>query len=323
MKQHKLIVAALAMLCGAPVALDAHASCGAAFCSINTSWDVQGAWLEPGARFDLRYEYIKQDQPMSGSKRVAVGEIPRHHDEVVTRNQNWLPSLDYTLDQDWGLNALLPVVHRGHEHIHNHRGEKLLDTWNFTEVGDARIVARRRLATWEDGAPSVGTLGANFGLKLPTGRTSVRNGSGELAERSLQPGTGTTDLLAGAYYSKSLPMKNTSWFVQGLLQQPLSSHQDYRPGRKLMADTGVRYLVGEKTSLMLQANAVFRARDSGAQAEPEDTGGKALFLSPGVGYGVTEKLQVYGFVQLPVYQYVNGVQLTARRAFSVGVTSRF
>jgi len=323
MHQQKSIIAALAMLCGAPVALDAQASCGAAFCSINTSWDVQGAWLEPGARFDLRYEYIKQDQPRSGSKKVAVGEIPHHHDEVVTRNQNWLPSLDYTLDRDWGLNALLPVVHRGHEHIHNHRGEQLLDTWNFTEVGDARIVARRRLATFEDGAPSVGTLGVNFGLKLPTGRTDVRNGSGELAERSLQPGSGTTDLLAGAYYSKSLPMRNTSWFVQGQLQQPLSSHQDYRPGRKFMADTGVRYLVGEKTSLMLQANALLRARDSGAQAEPEDTGGKALYLSPGAGYGVTERLQVYGFVQLPVYQYVNGVQLTARRAFSVGVTSRF
>jgi hypothetical protein len=66
-----------------------------------------------------------------------------------------------------------------------------------------------------------------------------------------------------------------------------------------------------------------RARDRGDQAEPEDTGGKALFLSPGIGYGVSDKLQVYGFVQLSVYQYVNGVQLTARRAFSIGVSSRF
>ena len=320
MKQQKLVIAALAALCVAPVA---RASCGAAFCSINTNWDVQGAWMESGARFDLRYEYIKQDQPMSGSNKVGVGEIRRHHDEVVTRNQNWLPSVDYTLNADWGVNALLPVVHRGHEHIHNHGGGQLPETWNFTEVGDARIVARRRLATFEDGAPSVGTLGANFGLKLPTGATNVRNGSGELAERSLQPGSGTTDLLAGLYYSKSLPMKNTSWFVQGMLQLPLNYHDEYRPGRKVMLDTGVRYAVAEKTSLMLQANALLRARDSGNEAEPEDTGGKALFLSPGISYGVTEKFQVYGFVQLPVYQYVNGVQLTARKAFSVGVSSRF
>ena len=303
--------------------IPAAASCGAAFCSINTSWDVQGAWLEPGLRADLRYEYIKQDQPMSGSRKVGVGEVPRHHDEVVTRNQNWLPSVDYTLDPDWGINALLPVVHRGHEHIHNHQGARLLETWNFTEVGDARILARRRLATFEDSAPSVGTLGVNFGLKLPTGRTDVRNGSGDLAERTLQPGTGTTDLLMGVYYSRFLPVRNLSWFAQGTYQLPLNSHDDYRPGAKIMADAGVRYLVAEKTSLMLQANVLVRARDRGDQAEPEDTGGKALFLSPGVGYGLSDKLQVYGFVQLPVYQYVNGVQLTARRAYSLGVSARF
>ena len=34
--------------------------------------------------------------------------------------------------------------------------------------------------------------GLNFGLKLPTGKFDERNGEGELAERTLQPGSGTT-----------------------------------------------------------------------------------------------------------------------------------
>ena len=75
--------------------LPAAASCGAAFCTLNTNWDIQGQAVEPGLRADLRYEYIRQDQPMSGSKKVAVGQIPQHHDEVSTTNRNWLPSLDY------------------------------------------------------------------------------------------------------------------------------------------------------------------------------------------------------------------------------------
>jgi hypothetical protein len=304
-------------------ALEAQASCGAAFCMANTSWDVQGAWQEPGARFDLRYEYIKQDQPMSGSRRIGVGEIRRHHDEVETVNRNWLPSLDYTINADWAVNASLPLVQREHLHIHNHGGGQLPERWDFTQLGDARIMARRRLASFEDGAPSIGTLGANFGLKLPTGRTGVRNGEGELAERTLQPGTGTTDLIAGLYYAKSLPMRDLSWFAQGMLQQPLGYYQEYRPGRRVTVDAGLRYQAAEKLSLLVQLNALARARDSGAQAEPEDTGGRSLFLSPGASFAVSPDVQVYAFVQLPLYQYVNGVQLTARRAFALGISSHF
>jgi hypothetical protein len=321
MKRCLLLGAAAAALA---LPLCAAASCGSAFCTINTNWDVQGAWQQPGARFDLRYEYIRQDQPMSGSRRIDVGEIPRHHDEVLTKNSNWLPSLDYTIDQDWGFNAQLPVVQREHHHIHNHLGGQEPESWDFTEVGDARIIARRRLASFEDAASvSSGSFGVNFGLKLPTGRTNLRNDEGELAERTLQPGTGTTDLLLGGYYSSQWPTKDLAWFAHALVQLPANSHDDFRPGRRLSLDTGIRYLANAKTSLMLQANVLFRGRDSGAQAEPEDSGGKALFLSPGIGYALTDALQVYAFLQLPLYQYVNGVQLTADRALAVGISSRF
>jgi hypothetical protein len=220
---------------------------------------VQGPWQEEGARFDLRYEDIKQDQPMSGSHKVGVGAIPRHHDEVETVNRNWLPSVDYTINRDWAVNALLPIVHREHLHMHNHGGGQLPETWNFSGIGDARIVARRRLATFEDAAPSIGTLGANIGVKLPTGRTDVRNPGGDLAERTLQPGSGTTDLIAGLYYAKSSPMSDISWFAQGLLQQPLNSHDEYRPGRRVTLDAGVRYQAAQNLGLMLQLNSCGRA----------------------------------------------------------------
>lgn len=311
-----------AMLAVTPLA--ASASCGSAFCTINTSWDAHGAWLEPGARLDLRYESIRQDQPREGMRNVGVGDVPRDHDEVLTQNRNLLGTLDYTFNQDWGVNVLVPMVDRRHDHLLNDTGGPTPESWDFTELGDARIMARRRLSTTENAeAPSVATSGIHFGLKLPTGRTDVRNAEGELAERTLQPGSGTTDAVLGAYYSKHLPTRNLSWFVQGLAQLPLNSHDEYRPGNRLGVDTGVRYDVGDKLGLLLQLNTLFKAHDRGAQAEPQDTGGKFVFLSPGLSYAFTPQLQAYGFVQLPAYQNVNGVQLVPRYAFAVGVNTRF
>ncbi len=44
-------------------------------------------------------------------------------------------------------------------------------------------------------------------------------------------------------------------------------------------------------------------------------------LQPGTG--TTDARQVYAYVQLPLYQYVNGVQLTANWAALAGVSWRF
>jgi hypothetical protein len=38
---------------------------------------------------------------------------------------------------------------------------------------------------------------------------------------------------------------------------------------------------------------------------------------------LTQSLHAYGFVQLPLYQYVNGVQLTADWAVAAGLSWRF
>jgi len=310
------------LLCALLAPTWAAASCGSAFCSVNTGWDVQGAWTEPGTRLDFRYESIDQDQPMAGRRKVGVGEVPGHHDEVYTRNRNYLTSIDHTFGPDWGVNVLVPVVDREHFHIHNHMGAALEDRWNFTALGDVRVLARRRLANGEDQEPSAWLTALNFGLKLPTGRTTVTNADGEPAERSLQPGTGTTDLLIGASYSRLRPTKSLSTFLQTVAQLPLYEHDGYKPGNRIIFDAGLRYGVGEQVGLLLQVNTLWRGRDRGAEAEPEDTGGSSVFVSPGLSYAIGKSFNVYGFFQVPVYQYVNGVQLTARKAFTIGATLR-
>jgi hypothetical protein len=314
----KLIWAALAL----GVATDAAASCGSAFCMVNTSWNTQGVWTEPGSRLDLRFEYIDQDQPRAGSRKVGVGEIRQHHDEVRTINRNWLATYDHAFNADWGVSATLPFVDRDHTHIHNHMGAQLPESWNFSEVGDARVLGRRQWRNENVEAQRLDFYGVNFGVKLPTGKTELRNGEGDLAERTLQPGSGTTDLLAGGFFRRVLG-SGRSWFVDALVQQALNSHDEFKPGRRTGLDAGYRYEASEKLGLMLQLNFLHRQRDSGAEAEPDNSGGRFVFLSPGASYMLTDKLQVYGFLQLPLYQHVNGVQLTADWALVAGISTRF
>jgi hypothetical protein len=317
-----LRVAALAAF----AALDmpaAIASCGSAFCFVNANWSVQGVWNEPGWRLDLRYEYIDQDQPMHGSDRVAVGAFPAHHDEVRTLNRNWFATLDYGIGPEWGVSVIVPYVDREHEHIHNHHGEKLLERWDFSDLGDVRVQGRWQRAIDLASAERARFVGATFGLKLPTGRTDVANAEGALAERSLQAGTGTTDAIVGAYFREAIANTRSSWFAQAQAQAALNGHDEYRPGSQLGVDVGYRYDATDRLGLMLQANYRWKGHDRGDQAEPEDSGGQFLTVSPGASFAITPGVQVYGYVQLPLWQRVNGTQLTADWSATVGVSAQF
>ena len=319
MKGALLVGALLAPMCHQT----AQATCGASFCMVNTNWNLQGFAPEPGLRVDLRYEYIKQDQPMTGSDRIAFGQIRRHHDEIRTTNRNWLAGIDYTIDADWGVAATVPLVHRDHAHVHHHQGARIHEAWNFTRLGDVRVVGRRQWMTENQEAARLSYYGINFGLKLPTGDRDISNADGQRAERTLQPGTGTTDIVLGGYYSGVLPFKDASWFAQALWQWALGSREGYKPGRRITLDIGYRHELSDKVGLMVQMNALHRDRDSGREAEPEDSGGRLLFVSPGVSVVLGKAVQLYGFLQLPLHQHVNGVQLVADWSAVIGLSVKF
>ncbi|HUQ28347.1 MAG TPA: transporter [Usitatibacter sp.] len=311
--------AAVAMAC----AHDAAASCGAAFCLVNTDWSAQGAWVEPGVRFDLRFETVTLDQPRTGTARIGVGQIPRHHDEVETKNRNWVANIDWSPAAAWGLSLSIPYVDREHMHIHNHRGAKLFETWTFRELGDVRVQARHELFASRDAPERQSSVGVMFGVKLPTGKHDVANSEGPLAERTLQPGTGTTDVLLGVYWHGMAPLSDVSWFARAQGVFAANSRDGFKPGRQVSADLGARYAIGRDIGLMLQMNYVDKGRDSGAEAEPADSGQRQLFVSPGVSWNLGRSAQLYAFVQVPLYQRVHGVQLTADWSALAGASWRF
>jgi hypothetical protein len=280
------------------------ASCGGSFCSVNTQWETQGAWTGSGLRLGLRYEYTDQNQLRSGASKIESEGLPGTIDETRTLNRSLMTSLDYAFSPDWAVSAQLPLIDRVHSHVDN--TGPTVESWNFREAGDLRLTARRQFGLSEDSA-----AGLQFGVKLPTGGIKESNSDGTVAERSLQPGSGTTDALLGAYYYRKLEGDATTLFTQVTWQVPLGEHNGYAPGQQVMLDVGLRYGFTLKTSALLQLNLHWKDRDQGINAEPDESGGSYLNLSPGLSHLLTPRLQLYGFVQLPLYRYVNGTQLTA------------
>ena len=312
------IAAAAIAIATTSLALPAAGSCGSAACLVNTQWQIHGIPTDAGGTlFQLQYDYIKQDTLLSGSHKTSVAPEDADALEQKTISQTLIASLDYSFDRNWGVTATLPVVRKRHDHLADPFGEPTPESWNFTDLGDARIVARYRFA-----ATDAGSTGVQFGLVLPTGPTNVTNAESVEAERSLQPGTGATSGVLGLYTNYAA-QNGSLWFAQLQFQGAMAIKDDYRPGNQLLLTGGVSWPVTDSVALLGQINALWRGRDSGANAEPEESGGRSMFVSPGVSYTVSPSVQLYAFAQLPVYRYVNGTQLAVNWAAVGGVTYRF
>jgi hypothetical protein len=312
-----------AAVASAACALAAHASCGSAFCTLMTDRYAQGSG-EPhvGWSADLRLETVNLSRLRTGTTNIdasaVTGEeaIERH-----TRNVNLVTTLGYGIDENWSISVRIPVVSRDHLHDLVDEATGLPSTpvqWRFTRLGDVQVLARRQFLV-DDGKLSYALFG---GLKLPTGSIQVSNSDGSRAERALQPGSGTVDLVLGAAARKAIGMTD-ALIGQASISQALNTREDFKPGRRVELSAGWSHAYTHSLGAVLQLNLRRRERDSGAQAEPGNSGSTTLDLSPGITAGVGASSTVYAYLQLPLYQKINGIQLVPRSAFALGWTSDF
>ena len=194
---------------------------------------------------------------------------------------------------------------------------------NTSSVGDIKVVGRYH------GFSEQCNFGVLYGLKLPSG-SHTENGTstdptmpGPVAiDRGLQPGTGTTDAILGAFYTGNFG-QDWGYFTQAVYQKAPYYNNDYKPGDGLNANLGMRYSGFRRVTPQLQLNFRYVPHDEGANADTISTGGTLLYLSPGLTVSVIKQMSLYSFVQVPVYQDVNGVQLAPRYTVSAGVRYAF
>jgi hypothetical protein len=305
-------------------AATAQASCGATSCTLLNDRFALGTWDEPGWSVDWRLESITQDRLRQGHHTISPADLPEGEEAIErhTRNLGLTTTLDYAVDAHWSFALRLPLLHRDHLHdlLDEETGEPgARERWRYTRVGDVQALARWQAPAAPDSDLAWALTG---GLKLPTGSHRVANGDGSLAERSLQPGSGTTDLVLGASARVVMGVADALNLQFGWAGA-LGEADGYRPGHRLDVSAGWAHAVSPHWSLLLQANWSQHGRDHGAEAEPALSGLTTLSLWPGASVSFGAGNTVYALAQLPVYQRVNGIQLVPRAALALGWTHAF
>ena len=323
MNKHSILQSTPAALVIAALTPAAQASCGSAFCTLMTDRYAQGSG-EPhlGWSADVRLEAVTQKQLRSGTTNLDASQVTGEEAiERHTKNLNLVTTLGYGIDADWSVSVRIPVVHRDHLHdlIDEQTGQASTpEQWRFTRVGDVQVLARRQFL----GSSAVTSYALFGGLKLPTGSTQVTNGDGSRAERALQPGSGTTDLVFGIAGRQATGLTD-ALIGQASMSQALNSREEFKPGRRMELSAGWSHAYSQNLGTVLQLNLRQRARDSGAQSEPDNSGSTTVDLSPGITVGVGHASTLYAYVQVPLYQKVNGIQLVPHSALALGWTTDF
>ncbi len=308
-----------------------QASCGSGACSINTNWDEHGL-SHPGWTADLRYSYSRANTLRSGSNKIAADTTADEVENLSTLNKTITAVVDYTHDEHWGVMLHLPFITRDHDHnLGPYVGTTPAgyESFHASALGDIKVVGRYR---WALDEASRSGMGVKFGLKLNTGKKDfvIAQSGAVPTEATLQPGNGSTDLILGAFWQQATPGSDWSWFAQGTVQSSINSSATFRPGNQINLDGGTRYAFSRNLSGLLQLNAQWNSKDSGDAAAADaslipgsSTGGNSFSITPGLSYAFTPSTQLYGLLQLPLYQYVNGEQLTANSSITIGISHRF
>jgi hypothetical protein len=296
-------------------------ACGACGCTLNSDWSAQGYASGAGFRLDLRFDYFNQDQLRQGLGRVDLAGISFPTDREIQRqtiNRNTTLMLDWSPNANWGVTAMVPSFVRTHETIAG--GDTEVSSSRSSGLGDVRLIGRYQ------GFAEDHSFGVQFGVKLPTGRTDDTFGSGpqagQLVDRGLQLGTGSTDLILGIYKFGELSM-DWGYFAQASFQSAVSHQSGFRPGDGINANLGVRYAGWKSVTPALQVNVRAEKPETGPEADTPNSGATLAYLSPGVTVHLSNQLHLYAFVQIPVYQHVTGYQIEPRFLASVGVHYNF
>lgn len=289
-----------------------HAQSRACACCCGV-FDVGGSSMMPtgdGGAAYLEYDYMDQGKNWHGTSSAPLADNPDKR--IMT--DFYTAGLQYMFTRSWGMQAELPYTN-GYFKTTDDSGNLVVN--QHDALGDVRLMGIY------SGFSADMSSGITFGLKVPTGDWKY---TGFDWDTSI--GTGSTNSLLGFYHQGRITSDNVySWFAQGLWDRPFMTRGGYRPGSEVEAAIGAYHkgwtvAPGVKVTPLLQVIGSNRLKDSGPNANPDNSGYTRFLLSPGVevAYG---SAKLYGDVEVPVYQQVNGDQLTAPALLKVMVSYSF
>jgi hypothetical protein len=293
-------------------------ACG---CSV---FDVGGSLLpqesDHGGRVFL--EYWSQDQNMTWIGNAKGSALANTDKDLKTTWTN--VGFQYMFNRDWGVMARLPVVNRSLTTTTD-QATGTVQTFNTRDIGDLEIMG---MYTGFFNDMSTGVI---FGLKLPTGPDNAFG-----LDRDSQIGSGSTDLILGAFHRGMLTGDNAwQYFSQVRWQQPFlyrtaldpqsafdgnpnpTVPQLYKPGYQVDGAGGILYnnwynVLGlDKITPLGQLIISHRANDTGDAADPYNSGFDRIMISPGIEFtkvvdeANNRVVKLYVDIEVPIYYRTN------------------
>ena len=258
----------------------------------------------------MEYDYQDQDRNWRGSSPASADN---NGDKKIITNFLTL-GYQHMFNRRWGVMGELPLASRYFKVADEDTG----DIMEFTHSGLGDIRLKGIYTGFSDDMSS----GLTFGLKFPTGSYNY-----EHFDPDIQIGSGSTDILLGAYHLGQLA-EGSAWyyFANTEADLPVIHYSGYTPGSEVDAAAGVyfsRWKIGPiKIAPLAQVVGTHRWSDSGVQALSEDTGFSRVLIAPGVEFG-TSQIRVYTDIGLRIYQYTTGNQLISSRLFKLNVSYHF
>ena len=314
---------------------NAFAACGASFCTLTTT--PEAAYERTGQiRLDFSYEYIDLGTPYAGKHhgdglqhaRLPDGDIETVHRELGTVGHRLGLRATAGIADRLTMELYVPYLDRSHKHFAFEEGSEAFGKFDFSGIGDVTVTGRYSLLAPQN--PHRPALVIGVGVKTPTGSATKRGkvfDGGEaisaVAERSIQPGSGSWDPIFSAYYLQRVQQIST--FANGTIRLP-TGHDGYEFGTETLINLGASYPVLPGIETIVQFNFRMSGRDDSEEETElfnQNTGGEYVFISPGLRMTVAKDLSMYAFAQFPIYRNVNGGQLTADWSISAGASYAF
>ena len=308
------------------------ATCGSANCFLVTGTQ-EGVSAAGILTVDASYRFIPQGRKLSGTKEVSDVLTPKvdfenglllpdHHREIRTQNTLVEVDLSYGVTPRLTLSGSLPIINqRDHEHFDD-ADDPLLE--HFTKedgasgFGDVRLGARYAFLV-----KGASLLVGGLALKLPTGAYTLRDGEGNINEPTIQPGTGSVDMIASVHYARHPARSRVESFLSGSYRANRENDLDYEFGDETIFDAGMSRRAGERLTWSLQLDWRRSGRDRFLSQPVPSTGANFLNLTPGVRLDTGTGTVLYAFVQVPVRQEVNEAQLAPWSGLLLGVSKSF
>ncbi len=291
-------------------------ACG---CSV---FDVGGLDLpqeqDHGGRVFLEYWSGDQTQNYIGSSKAPAS---LNTDKEI--NTQWVNvGFAYNFNRDWGVMVRIPTVNRTLT-TDTQNPAYGIQSYNSKDIGDIEI-----MGVYTGFFKDMST-GVMFGLKLPTGTFTAPG-----IDRDTQIGSGSTDLLLGAFHRGLLSGDNAwQYFSQIMWRQPFLYQtaadpqgffdgnpgvvQTYYPGLQIDGAAGILYnnwyhVLGlDKITPLAQVIVSHRDHDTGTGADPYNSGFDRVMLSPGIEFtkvvdeANNRVVKVYADVEVPIYYRAN------------------